>query len=39
VDPVRKHPKTSKAFWFTYQSGLFFRKGQPKPALGAYQMP
>ncbi|MBA3747578.1 MAG: hypothetical protein H0W96_08825, partial [Solirubrobacterales bacterium] len=39
VDPVRKHPRTSKAFWFTYQSGLFFRNGTPKPALGAYQMP
>jgi hypothetical protein len=39
VDPVRSHPKTSKAFWFTYQSGLFFRNGTPKPSLGAYQMP
>ena len=39
VDPVRRHPKTSKAFWFTYQSGLFFRNGTPKPALGAYRMP
>jgi hypothetical protein len=39
VDPVRSHPKTSKAFWFTYQSGLFFRNGTPKPSLGAYRMP
>ena len=39
VDPIRKHPKTSKAFWFTYQSGLFFRNGTPKPSLGAYRMP
>ena len=39
VDPVRSHPKTSKAYWFTYQSGLFFRNGVPKPALGAYRMP
>jgi hypothetical protein len=39
VGPVRSHPKTSKAFWFTYQSGLYFRNGTPKPAAGAYQMP
>ena len=39
VDPVRRHPKTSKAFWFTYQSGLFFRNGTPKPAFNAYQIP
>ena len=39
VDPVRKHPKGSKAYWFTYQSGLFFRTGAAKPAAGAYAMP
>jgi len=39
VDPVRKHPKGSKAYWFTYQSGLFFRNGVAKPAAGAYSMP
>jgi hypothetical protein len=39
VDPVRSHPRKSKAFWFTYQSGLFFRNGVPKPAMGAYRMP
>jgi hypothetical protein len=39
VDPVRSHPKKSKAYWFTYQSGLFFRNGVPKPSLGAYRMP
>jgi hypothetical protein len=39
VDPVRSHPKTSKAYWFTYQSGLFFRNGTPKPSLGAYRTP
>ncbi len=45
VGPVRKHPKTSKAFWFTYQSGLFFSRGTAanptgaKPAATAYAMP
>jgi len=39
VDPVRKHPKNSKAYWFTYQSGLFFRSGVPKPAAAAYALP
>jgi hypothetical protein len=39
VDPVRSHPKTSKAYWFTYQSGLYFRNGVAKPAAGAYAMP
>jgi hypothetical protein len=39
VDPVRRHPKTSKAYWFTYQSGLYFRNGVAKPAAGAYAMP
>jgi len=39
VGPVRKHPRTSKAFWFTYQSGLFTQRGVAKPSVGAYQMP
>ncbi len=39
VDPVRKHPRSSKAYWFTYQSGLFFRNGVAKPAAAAYAMP
>jgi hypothetical protein len=39
VAPVRSHPKTSKAYWFTYQSGLFFLNGTPKPAASAYALP
>ncbi len=39
VAPVRRRPKTSKSYWFTYQSGLFFRRGQPKPAAYAYSFP
>jgi hypothetical protein len=39
VSPVRGHAKTSKAYWFTYQSGLFFLNGQAKPAAGAYAFP
>jgi hypothetical protein len=39
VAPLRNHRKGSKAYWFTYQSGLFFQRGQPKPAAFAYSMP
>ena len=39
VAPVRKRPKTSKSYWFTYQSGLFFQRGQAKPAAYAYSFP
>jgi hypothetical protein len=39
VAPVKKHPKTSKAYWFTYQSGLYGVTGQPKPAASAYAIP
>jgi hypothetical protein len=39
VAPVRSHPKTSKAYWFTYQSGLYYLNGTAKPAAGAYGMP
>ena len=39
VPPVKKHPKTSKAYWFTYQSGLYGVTGQPKPAATAYATP
>jgi hypothetical protein len=39
VAPVRSHPKTSKAYWFTYQSGLYFLSGVPKPAASGYAMP
>ena len=28
-----------KAHWFTYQSGLFFAGGAPKPSAAAYALP
>jgi len=39
VAPVRGRPKNSKGYWFTYQSGLFHRRGQAKPAAYAYSFP
>jgi len=39
VAPVRARRKGTKAYWFTYQSGLYFFNGQPKPSAGAYAMP
>lgn len=39
VAPVRRHSRTSKAYWFTYQSGLYGLTGQPKPAATAYALP
>lgn len=45
VPPVRRSASgkklkpTSKRYWFTYQSGLQFSDGRPKPAQQAYSMP
>jgi len=39
VAPLRKHKKDSKAYWFTYQSGLFNRAGTAKPGAGAWSFP
>jgi hypothetical protein len=39
VAPRTKHRFNSKAFWFTYQSGLFTLASQPKPAAAAYRLP
>ena len=39
VPPLRKYPKTSRHYWFTYQSGLFFANGKPKPSALAYLFP
>lgn len=39
VAPNRTKPKTSKSYWFTYQSGLFFLNGKPKPAAYSYSFP
>jgi hypothetical protein len=39
VPPLRNHKVGSKAYWFTYQSGLFTQNGQAKPAAQAYSFP
>ncbi len=39
VPPVKGRPKTSKSRWFTYQSGLYYDNGQPKPAAYSYTFP
>jgi hypothetical protein len=39
VPPVKGKPAKSKSHWFTYQSGLQFENGTPKPALNAYYFP
>ncbi|MCA1689830.1 MAG: cellulase family glycosylhydrolase [Actinobacteria bacterium] len=37
--PNRKHPKGTKAYWDTYQSGLLNNAGHRKPAFAAYMLP
>lgn len=39
--PLRRYPRGSRQYWFTYQSGLYFasRRDVPKPAAFAYAMP
>ncbi len=38
--PVRKHTKNTKAYWFTYQSGLYNRSGKvAKPSVDAWKFP
>jgi hypothetical protein len=37
--PVKGARPNTKPYWFTYQSGLFFANGQPKPAAAAYALP
>jgi hypothetical protein len=38
--PNTKEPKGSKAYWATFQSGLFeFASRQPKPAFSAFELP
>jgi hypothetical protein len=39
VAPLRKYPKTSRHYWFTYQSGILTRSGKAKPSAQAYAMP
>ena len=39
VRPLTHYKTGSKAYWFTYQSGLYFADGKPKPSAGAYAFP
>ncbi len=39
VGPVKKYPKGSRLYWFTYQSGLYTVGGRAKPAAFAYTFP
>ncbi|HEY3186372.1 MAG TPA: hypothetical protein VGJ70_02780 [Solirubrobacteraceae bacterium] len=37
--PVPRARPGTKPYWFTYQSGLLFANGSPKPAATAYALP
>jgi hypothetical protein len=39
VGPLKRYPKGSRLYWFTYQSGLYTNADQPKPAANAYYFP
>lgn len=39
VEPLRRFRRGSKAYWFTYQSGLYTIRGQQKPSVQAYMLP
>jgi hypothetical protein len=39
VAGIKKYKKSDKRHWFTYQSGLYFASGKPKPSAVAYRMP
>jgi hypothetical protein len=39
VPPQKQYPKDSRAYWFTYQSGLFYSNGLGKPSATAYMLP
>jgi hypothetical protein len=39
VDPLTRHRPGTKAYWFTYQSGLYYANDTPKPAAQAYMLP
>lgn len=39
VRPNRRYRRGTKRYWFTYQSGLFFANGKPKPSVFAYAVP
>jgi hypothetical protein len=37
--PLRQYPRNSRKYWFSYQAGLLFLRGKPKPSLSAYLLP
>ncbi len=37
--PLKKYPKGSRLYWFTYQSGLLDVRGRAKPAAYGYTFP
>jgi hypothetical protein len=39
VAPLTRYQRGSRRYWFTYQSGLFYRSGRAKPAAFAYALP
>jgi hypothetical protein len=39
VPPQKQYPRGSRAYWFTYQSGLFYANGTRKPSATAYMLP
>jgi hypothetical protein len=39
VAPVKGYKNSDKRRWFTYQSGLYFANGKPKPSAIAYRLP
>src|SRR3954463_4805112 len=39
VPPDRSHTPGGKAYWHTYESGLFQANGTPKPAAAASRLP
>jgi hypothetical protein len=39
VEPIKRYKKTDKRRYFTYQSGLYYANGKPKPSATAYLLP
>jgi hypothetical protein len=37
--PNRSFPRGSPGYWSTFQTGLLYADGKPKPSLGAYRLP
>jgi hypothetical protein len=37
--PDARYPRGSPRYWSTFQTGLLFAGGRPKPSLGAYRLP